>query len=92
MTQKTGTAFKTISRISTLTSDIHKHTATSRIYSILETNGYPITTIRNLIKKYEKQNAKIKNNDNTTGINTVKSKKYKGLTYSTRLSEAFHNQ
>lgn len=82
-------AYGTISRIFSLTSDVNRGASIKRIYEILRMNSYPQKLIKQLIQKFDRQTT---NNikTSTNGDNNTISK-YRGLTYTTHLSDNLRN-
>ena len=84
--QRTSMAYGTISRILTLTSPNNRNTAIKEIYRLLKVNSYLHKLIKRLIQQFDNKNTKPEQS-NINEAETTPKLTYKGLTYTTHLSE-----
>lgn len=85
ITQKSGVAFGTISRVLTLSSSKYRTDNIKTIYDILGMNGYPKQLIGNLINKFDNKRKDLCMDIYTNRI----AKKYRGMIHIPELTESF---
>lgn len=85
ITQKSGVAFGTISRVLTLSSSKYRNDNIKTIYDILGMNGYPKQLIGNLINKFDNKRKDLCMDIYTNRI----AKKYRGMIHIPELTESF---